>query len=78
MPQHRAELAIIARQYELFASVEAHGASPLYESLAFEVASSPELLDFLARLPPVRRQPNLFFGAVRHVGGLPIDGSMRV
>jgi hypothetical protein len=74
MSQDGAELAEIARRYERFASAEARGSSPLYESLAVDVARSPDLLAFLAALPTERRQPNLFFGAVRHLGGLPENG----
>ena len=68
------ELAAIARRYARFATVEARGSSPVYEGLALDVASSPELLTFLGMLPPERRQPNLFFAAVRHVRGVPRDG----
>lgn len=74
MPRGNIELAAIARRYERFASVEARGFSAVYEKLALDVACSPELLAFLAMLPPERRQPNLFLGAVRHLGGVPSDG----
>jgi hypothetical protein len=69
------ELTAIARRYERFATVEARGASALYEQLALAIAGSPELLTFLCSLPPERRQRNLFLAAVRHVGGLPHDAS---
>ncbi|GAA3713240.1 DUF2332 domain-containing protein [Nonomuraea antimicrobica] len=62
-----------AGQYRLFASMEAHGESPLYEHLARNVADDPVLLDLLATLPPAKRQPNLLFAAVRHVTGVPDD-----
>src|SRR5262249_6246236 len=41
----------------------------------FAVAGSSELLAFLAKMPSARRQPNLFLAAVRHVSGVPHDGS---
>ena len=75
MKQGTEELATIARRYERFASVEAKSSSPHYERLALDIASSFELLTFLASLPSERRQPNLFLGAVRHVCGLPRDGT---
>ncbi|MEV0383415.1 DUF2332 domain-containing protein [Nonomuraea sp. NPDC050643] len=63
----------IAEQYRRFASVEARGASPLYQRLALGVAGDDELLGLLAGLPPAKRQPNLLFAAGRHVNGTP-DG----
>lgn len=74
MSQDVDELAAIARRYQRFATTEAQGSSPIYEDLALAVAGSPELLTFLAALPFERRQPNLFLGAVRHIGGVPRDG----
>jgi hypothetical protein len=68
------ELAAIARRYERFASVEARGASAIYEQLTLAVAGSLELLAFLSSLPSERRQPNLFLAAVRQVSGVPRDG----
>ena len=47
----------------------------MYEQLALAVASSFELLAFLQSLPSEHRQPNLFLAAVRHVSGVPRDGS---
>ena len=69
------ELAAIARRYERFATSEARGSSSIYEQLALAVASSFELLTFLQSVPSERRQPNLFLAAVRHVSGVPRDGS---
>ncbi len=74
MPPDANELAAIARRYERFATTEARGASLIYEQLTLAVASSSELLAFLKSMAPERRQPNLFLGAVRHVGGVPRDG----
>jgi hypothetical protein len=63
----------IAERYRRFAVIEARGHSPLYEALAAHVPTSDKLLAFLATLPPDRQQPNLFFAAVRCVGGVPQD-----
>jgi hypothetical protein len=75
MPSHFDELAEIARRYERFAVSEARGLSPIYEQLALAVAGSPGLLTFLRSMPSERRQPNLFLAAVRHVAGVPRNGS---
>jgi hypothetical protein len=69
------ELAAIAQRYERFATVEARGASPIYETLAHAIAASVELLAFLSSVPADRRQPNLFLAAVRHVAGVPATQS---
>ena len=63
----------IAAQDRRFAEVEAHGRSPLYEALALGVAADAFALEFLATLPDEKRQPNLLFAALRHVGGTPRD-----
>src|SRR5215471_18135943 len=63
----------IAERYRRFAAMEAHGISPLYEQLAIGVADDRDLIGLLSDLPPVKRQPNLFFAAARHVGGTPVD-----
>jgi hypothetical protein len=67
------ELQRLADWYAAFATDEAHGQSDIYERLALGVAASPELLDFLLTLPTARRQPNLFFAAVRQLRGVPED-----
>ena len=64
----------IAERYRRFAFNEVRGQSPLYEALAAHVSKSDSLLAFLGALPVDRQQPNLFFAAVRCVGGLPPDG----
>ena len=64
------ELIQIARSYQRFATVEARGSSPSYERLAHAVADSPFTLAFLKSLPAERRQPNLFFAALREVVGV--------
>lgn len=60
-------------RYRAFAEREARGVSPLYEALARAVAGSEALLGFVASLPPPKQQPNLVFGAVRHLYGTPRD-----
>jgi hypothetical protein len=52
-----------------FARREAHGASPTYERLAHAVAANPGLLTLIGSLPAAKRQPNLLFSVVRHLGG---------
>jgi hypothetical protein len=63
----------IAERYRRFAAMEAHGTSPLYEQLAIGVADDRDLIMLLSDLPPLKRQPNLFFAAARHVSGTPAD-----
>jgi len=65
----------IAARYRRFAEVEAHDRSLLYEAFALGVAGDAFALDFLAALPDEKRQPNLLFGALRHVCGTPRDWS---
>ena len=47
----------------------AQGRSPLYELLANGVADDAALLACITRLPPVKRQPNLFFAAMKYLFG---------
>lgn len=58
----------IATGYRRWADVETVGSSPILEGWARGVADSPELLARIAALPPVKRQPNLIFGAARWLG----------
>ena len=67
----QAELQGIAERYAAFAMDEARGSSAAYERLALAVASSDDLLKFIATFPSEKRQPNLFLAAVRHVCGVP-------
>ncbi len=60
-----------AENYRRFARLEAAGRSPAYERLAEAVAGDEKMLEFLARLPPAKRQPNLLFAAARHLLGQP-------
>ncbi|WP_081262434.1 DUF2332 domain-containing protein [Ralstonia solanacearum] len=59
--------------YLRFANDEARGKSPLYEKLALKIASDNEMLEFLAALPPAKRQPNLLLAAVRYLAKSPLD-----
>ncbi len=63
----------LAERYVRFADSEAHGRSPLYETLARGVANDAEVIDFLLTLPPAKQQPNLLFAAVRRLNGAPGD-----
>ena len=61
----------IRERYLHFAETEACGSSPTYERLARGVAETPSLQAFLAAFPAPKQQPNLLFGAVRHLGMRP-------
>ncbi len=63
----------VAERYRRWADVEAHGMSPAYERLALAVAERPDVLDLLLRVERPRRQPNLFFGALRWHGAPVLD-----
>jgi hypothetical protein len=65
----------LARRYLRVGREEARDACPIYAALAEAVASSPDLLAFLAELPEGKRQPNLFLAAVRHLDSVPRDGA---
>ncbi len=78
MSQIPAGLRKLAERYARFAEVEARGSSSIYETLALAVSRSVELLEFIAALPPERRQPNLFLAAVREVAGVARDGEHLV
>lgn len=53
--------------FERFADYEAHGDSPLYESLARCVAGDDELLRLAATVPDDQPAPNLFLTAVHYL-----------
>lgn len=57
----------VARQYLDFADY-ARGDSPCFEAWAVGVAEDHELQGWIARLPPVKQQPNLVFAAARWHG----------
>ncbi|MBO1416723.1 DUF2332 domain-containing protein [Streptomyces sp. FH025] len=60
--------------YLAFAEREARGNSAAYQELAERAAGDAELLGLLDGLPAPKRQPNLLFGAVRHLGGPVTEG----
>ncbi|MDF1791898.1 MAG: DUF2332 domain-containing protein [Thalassobaculaceae bacterium] len=68
-------LQAIAKRYRAFVDEQVRGRSPIYVELGLAVAETPEILSFLAGLPVAKQQPNLLFAAVRHVCGVPGDGS---
>jgi hypothetical protein len=59
----------IAERYRRFARLEAAGRSSTYEQLANVVAQDAVIVSFLEQLPPLKRQPNLLFGAARYLLG---------
>jgi len=59
-----------AEEYREFSVHEAGGRSPLYVQLGQGVADDPEVLGFLAGLPPAKRQPQLLLAAVRYLAGV--------
>ena len=61
----------VAEQYADFAAYA--GDSPCFEAWATEVADDPEVLAWIATLPPVKQQPNLVFAAARW-HGVPAPG----
>ncbi|SEM57732.1 DUF2332 domain-containing protein [Streptacidiphilus jiangxiensis] len=68
------ELEATAEAYRSFAHVHTRAHSPAYERVSAAVAESPELLDRLLALPPIKRQPNLLLAAVRYLGGPSASG----
>jgi hypothetical protein len=62
----------IAENYRRFGR-EVAGKSPLYAALSESVANDPEMIAFLQRVPPPKRQPNLLLAAVRLRFGVPAD-----
>ncbi|MFB9376806.1 DUF2332 domain-containing protein [Kineococcus gynurae] len=58
--------------YRRFGAEQAAGSSPTYERLAVAVADDEPLRRRLEEVAAPARQPNLLFGAVRHLGG-PVD-----
>lgn len=63
-------VARLARRYVAFAE-ETRDQSATYERLVRAIAATPEVLGFIASLPPERRQPNLFLAAIRRLHGVP-------
>lgn len=70
----------VIEEYRDFATY-ATGDSPCFEEWARGVADDPEVLAWLATLPPVKRQPNLVFAAARWHGAPapgPYEGLRRL
>jgi hypothetical protein len=66
-----------AENYRMFGR-EAHGRSPVYETLAASVADDDLILEFLGTLPQAKRQPNLLFAAARYLlDGPPSLGALQ-
>lgn len=65
------ESAAIPDMYEWFAT-EVEPSSPPWARVSRQVASTPSIAQLLDTLPPSARQPNLFFGALKFLGG-PLD-----
>ena len=57
----------VIEEYRDFATYAA-GDSPCFEEWALGVVDDPEVLAWLATLPPIKRQPNLVFAAARWHG----------
>jgi hypothetical protein len=66
-------VADVVRDYRAFARREARGRSAAYEALAESVADNAAIVDFVASLPPGKRQPQLLFAAARYLLGSPAD-----
>jgi hypothetical protein len=60
----------VADAYRLFAR-QVRSRSAAYGSLASSVAGDPDVVSFIASLPPAKRQPNLLFAAARYLLGVP-------
>ncbi|OIQ76153.1 hypothetical protein GALL_421680 [mine drainage metagenome] len=58
--------------YRSFGIDQVRGISDTYERLSISIATDNDLLNALEQLPPIKRQPNLLFGAVRFLDG-PIE-----
>ena len=63
--------APIPELYEWFA-LEAEPSSPAWARVCRQVASTREIIAALHELPGMARQPNLFLGAIKYLGG-PLD-----
>ena len=53
--------------FEKFAEVEAHGSSPLYETLSLSLTDDEELLALAEEVPDDQPAPNLLFAAVQYL-----------
>lgn len=68
MTDESAPVAATAAHYADFAEFEARGSSPIYERLAATVAGRSDVIARLTTLPPLKRQANLVFAAMRVMG----------
>lgn len=59
---------VLADGYRRFAELEAAGVSEIYFDWATGIADDPAVLDLIAALPGIKRQPNLVFAAARFLG----------
>ncbi|MFD3909972.1 DUF2332 domain-containing protein [Streptomyces sp. NPDC058603] len=59
--------AQLADAFRRFATQQAAGKSPLYETLSYAVARTPELLDLAADTQPGQPAPNMLLGAIHHI-----------
>ncbi|MFJ5850592.1 DUF2332 domain-containing protein [Streptomyces sp. NPDC092903] len=57
----------LAQAFERFATQQAAGKSPLYDTLSRAVARTPELLDLADGTQPGQPAPNMLLGAVHHI-----------
>jgi hypothetical protein len=58
-----------------FGRFEVRGRSPAYERLCEAVAADNALIVAVETLPEPKRQPNLLFAAMRHLGGPVLDAT---
>jgi hypothetical protein len=63
----------VAENWRRFGRIDAAPKSPLYYELCEGVANDPEMLAFLTRQPPPKRQPNLLLAGTRFLFGLQPD-----
>lgn len=71
---HAYEAMPIDDLYRWFAG-EADPTSPIWGDFCRWVADTPALLERLDRLPGLKRQPNLFLGAIRYLDGPLVGGT---
>lgn len=71
---HAYESMPIDELYRWFAG-EADPTSPTWGAVCRWVADTPAILDRLDALPGLKRQPNLFLGAIRYLGGPTVGGA---
>jgi len=58
----------VAEVYQRFAELEARGISETYAAWADSIARDADILDRIATLPGMKKQPNLVFAAARFAG----------